>query len=292
MKANSISTGKFNSIFKHILEPLIVLALIMPSVVNAAANIMVTPSRVVFDESTRTAQVTLMNPGTETGEFRISFLRQNMNDKGEFVPVEADEKGMFSDPLIRYSPRQLTLPPGQSQVVRLMLRKPKDLETGEYRSHMLFQMLPKASKSSIKNTADADQKTITIEIIPAVGISIPVIVRHGKLESELKLDNARFIPATEVEPKPSISVDMHRSGNQSVYGDFRAIFTPSNGGAPVVIALANGIAVYSPNTLRHFSISLDIPSGVSLKEGYVRILFLESGKNEQTGLIAETRLQL
>ena len=269
-----------------------VLAIMMPSVVNAAANIMVTPSRVVFDERTRTAQVTLMNPGTETGEFRISFIRQNMTDKGEFVPVEADEKGMFSDQLIRYSPRQLTLPPGQSQVVRLMLRKPKDLENGEYRSHMLFQMLPKASKSAVGDVAGTDDKTISIEIFPTVGISIPVIVRHGKLSGELKLDNARIIPATEANPKASISVDMHRSGNQSVYGDFRETFTPNDGGESKVIALANGVAVYTPNILRQFAIPLTVPSGTSLREGNIRILFLESGKNEETGLIAETNLQL
>ena len=263
-----------------------------PSTAVAGANLLVTPTRVVFDESMRTAQVTLMNNGTETGDFRISIINQNMTEDGKFEAVKEGEEGLYADSMIRYSPRQITLPPNQSQVIRLMLRKPKDLAEGEYRSHILFQSIPKASKSSIESTMNSGSEGITVEIIPIVGISIPVIVRHGKLKSELKLENARFISATEANPKPSISVDMRRSGNQSVYGDFRVIFTPSNGDAPVVIAMANGVAVYTPNTLRQFAIPMNIPPGTSLKEGNARILFLESGKDEKTGLIAETYLQL
>ena len=263
-----------------------------PNVAIAGANLMVTPSRVVFEERTRTAQVTLLNTGNEAGSFRISFIRQQMTESGEFIKVEANEKGKYSDQMIRYSPRQVTLPAGQSQVIRLMLRKPRDLEAGEYRSHMLFQMIPKASKSSLDSAMNKNDDGITIEIIPIVGVSIPIIARHGKLESHLKLENARINPANQTNPKPSISVNMLRNGNQSIYGDFRAIFTANDGSAPIVIALVNGVAVYTPNNLRQFSIPLSVPLETPLKEGKVRILFLESGKDETTGLIAETNFAL
>lgn len=258
----------------------------------AGANLMITPSRVVFEDRTRSAQVTLMNTGNENGSFRISFIRQNMTDNGEFVEVKADEAGNYSDHMIRYSPRQITLPPGQSQVVRLMLRKPRDLAEGEYRSHMLFQTIPKASKSSIESALNSKQTGISIEITPIVGVSIPIIVRDGKLNSSLELSNAHLIPASDANPTPSIAVDMIRSGNQSVYGDFRAIYTPANSenNKPVVIALANGVAIYTPNTLRQFAIPLNIPAGFSLENGTVRVIFLESGLNEESGLIAETSL--
>lgn len=264
----------------------------MPSAAIAGANLMITPTRVVFDENMRTAQVTLINNGDEIGDFRISFINQNMTTDGKFETVAEGEPGQYADSMVRYSPRQITLPPGQSQVVRLMLRKPRELASGEYRSHMLFQTLPKSSKSSIENLTKKDDNTISVEIIPIVGISIPVIVRHGNLESTLKLENAQLIPVNEKNPVARISVDMRRDGNQSIYGDFRAIFTPDDGGAPVVIAMANGVAVYTPNTLRRFSIPLNVPSGTALNKGSVRLIFLESGKDENSGLIAETRLPL
>ena len=251
--------------------------------VIAGSNLLVTPTRVVFEERMRTAQVTLMNNGTDTGDFRISFINQNMTESGQFEVVKADEKGMYANSMVRYSPRQITLAPGQSQIVRLMLRKSRDLADGEYRSHLLFQSIPKASKTSIESAVNEKPQGITVEITPIVGISIPVIVRHGKLSSTVKLDNARIITGNEANPIPSISVDMLRSGNQSVYGDFRAIFTPNSGGEPKVFALVNGIAIYSNNTFRQFSIPLNIPSDTKLKEGKIQILFLESGKDKESG---------
>lgn len=261
--------------------------------IAAGANLMITPSRVVFDDKTRSAQVTLLNTGTEAGSFRITFIRQQMTDTGEFIKVKANEKGNFSDTMIKYSPRQIFLPAGQSQVVRLMLRKPRDLKNGEYRSHMLFQSLPKPSNNSVEKAAKAKKdKTIEIEITPIVGISIPIIVRHGKLEDSLTIDNAKLMPGTKANPRASISVDMHRKGNRSVYGDFRAIFIPNDGDTPEVIALANGVAVYTPNTLRHFSIPITAPFGTRFSDGTIRIIFLESGKDEDSGLIAETKLAI
>jgi len=264
----------------------------MSGMAVAGANLMVTPSRVVFEDRTRTAQVTLLNTGDETGTFRISFIRQQMTETGQFVEVEPGEEGFYADPMVRFSPRQISLPPGQPQIIRLMLRKPRDLAQGEYRSHMLFQSIPQGSKSSLESALRSDRQGISVEIIPIVGISIPIIVRHGKLEGSIRLENPRLTQASEENPTPHIELEMHRSGNRSIYGDFRAIFTPQGGGGPVTIGLVNGVAVYTPNTIRRFSIPLSIPQGTELKGGELRILYLESGKDEKNGLLAETEISL
>jgi hypothetical protein len=260
-------------------------------IANAGANLMITPTRIVFEDRMRTAQVTLMNNGTETGNYRISFINQNMTDDGKFEPVEEGAEGMFSDSLVRYSPRQITLPPGQSQVVRLMLRKPRDLKDGEYRSHMLFQALPKPGKSSLESTLNKKADKITVEIIPIVGISIPVIVRKGNINSEVTLSNAKYIAGDQTNPKARIAIDMNRTGESSIYGDFRIMHTPKNG-LPSVVGLSNGVAIYTPNTIRRYEIPLTGEPGVKITDGELRIVFLESGKNEENGLIAETTLSL
>ena len=274
---------------------LIVLTLLcfgsVQSTANAGANLMVTPTRVVFEERDRSAQITIMNIGTETGNFRISFIRQNMTETGKFELVENDEAGMYSDSMVRYSPRQVTLPAGQSQIIRLMLRKPRDIKDGEYRSHMLFQALPKPTTSSIDSAINTNQEGITVEILPIVGISIPVIVKQGQLSSEVSLSDIRYSAATEANPRASIGVDIHRSGNGSAYGDFRATFTPKEG-QPVVVGLTNGVAVYANNPMRHFEIPINAPPELKLANGELRVVFLESGMKEENGLIAETVLTL
>lgn len=261
------------------------------SIANAGANLMITPTRIVFEGRMRTAQVTLMNNGTETGNFRISFINQNMTDDGKFEPVDDGTEGMFTSSMVRYSPRQITLPPGQSQVVRLMLRKPRDLEDGEYRSHMLFQSLPKANKSSLESTLKKEKKGITVEIIPIVGISIPIIVRKGNISSEITLSDAKYVAGNNTNPGARIGIDIYRTGDSSVYGDFRVMYTPKNG-LPTVIGLSNGVAVYMPNTIRHYEIPLTAEPDMELTDGDLRVVFLESGKNEENGLIAEINLPL
>lgn len=76
---------------------LIVLTLLcfdpIQSAANAGSNLIVTPTRVVFKERDYTEQVTIMNTGTETGNFRISCILQDMTETGKFELVEANEIG-------------------------------------------------------------------------------------------------------------------------------------------------------------------------------------------------------
>ncbi|TNF91324.1 MAG: molecular chaperone [Gammaproteobacteria bacterium] len=273
-----------------------VVALILSSAVvasvQAATNLMVTPTRVVFEQRDRTAQVTLVNRGSETGDFRISFIRQDMTEAGNFEPVPEDEDGLFADKMVRFSPRQVRLPPGQSQVIRLMLRKPRDLADGEYRSHMLFQALPPPTSSSVENVAkNLPEDEIKIELIPIVGVSIPVIVRHGKLDSEITLSDARILSNAAAEGSPAIAVTINRDGNRSAYGDLRATFTPSDGD-PIVVAQANGVAVYANIDKRRFQMPLTIPEGFNLANGVFELAFIKPGSDPQTGTLAQTRFVL
>ena len=259
---------------------------------RAMGNLMVTPTRVMFEQRTRSAQVTLVNQGSETADFRISFIRQNMLENGDFVPLDEDAEGLFSDPMIRFSPRQVKLPPGQSQVVRLMLRKPRDLADGEYRSHMLFQALPPATSSSVEKIAgDQNQDGITIELIPIVGVSIPVIVRHGDLQSRVELSDARLLPPSGGDTVPRLAVNIERSGSSSAYGDIRATFTPE-GGQPLVVGQANSVAVYANLDRRRFQMPLNLPAGFSLANGVLDITFLAPGTEAATGTLASTRIVL
>ncbi len=258
----------------------------LPGNVSALGNLMVTPTRVVFDDRTRTAQVTVVNQGDEFGSFRISFIRQNMIENGSFTATPETEEGLYSDRLIRYSPRQISLPPGRSQVVRLMLRKPANLLDGEYRSHMLFQALPPPSMPVSSSKQTEKPNNIQIEILPILGVSIPVIVRHGKLTGEVSLSDAK-IAQIEGSDRRVIAVDITRRGNSSVYGDIRATFTPRKGN-PIVIAKAKGVAVYTNLEQRHFILPLSSPESVKLADGVVDLIFLKSGLDAETGTLART----
>jgi P pilus assembly chaperone PapD len=255
---------------------------------NAAGQLMVSPTRIVFEGNERTQKVNLINNGSETGRYRISFVRRKMTEDGKFVEVSENEPGMYSDDIVRYSPRQVTLQPGQSQTVRLMLRKKRDMQDGEYRSHMLFQSLPDPATSDINKLTDNNSTGLTVQLIPVVGITIPVIVRQGKLSSTVSLSEFELKQANTVKAENTLSFKINREGNSSAYGDFRVYFTP-RGGETVVLAQVNGVAVYTPLASRSVDIRLQTPSDLNLSNGELHITFLEPGKDEITGLLAESR---
>lgn len=263
------------------------LFLSMPS----SASLLITPSRVVFEDRTRSEQVTLSNKGNETTTYRISFIRQNMTEDGNFVPVNEGEEGMYSDGMVRYSPRQITLAPGQSQIVRLLLRKPRGLADGEYRSHMLLQALPAVTKSDISKAVETSGDGITVEITTIIGVSIPVIVRNGKLTSEVNLANARYVKSTSSDKKSLIVVNMNRAGAQSAYGDFRVTHIDDKG-SEYVAGILKGVAIYTPNLKRSVQILLNTPDGKPFTSGRFEITYSESGKDKSSGLIAVTELKI
>jgi len=258
---------------------------------NAAGQLMVSPTRIVFEGNERTKQVNLINNGSEAGRYRISFVRRKMDEDGRFEDVSENEPGMYSDEIVRFSPRQVTLQPGQSQTVRLMLRKKRDMPDGEYRSHMLFQSLPDPAETDISHLADDDSKGMTVQLIPVVGITIPVIVRQGKLSSTVSLSDFELKQANTVKAEQTLSFKIKREGNRSAYGDFRVYFTPRNG-EPVVVAQVNGVAVYTPLASRSVELRLQTPSGLNLSNGELHITYLEPGKDEVTGLLAESTLEV
>ena len=281
---------------QHTLATALLYLLILASVfltghVYAAGQLMVSPTRVVFEGSERTKQVNLINNGSETGRFRISFVRRKMTEDGKFEEIAENEPGMFSDEFVRFSPRQVTLQPGQSQTVRLMLRKKSDMPDGEYRSHMLFQSLPDPATSDISDLARDNTKGLSVQLIPVIGITIPVIIRQGQLESTVTLSDFQIKQANTVRSSSTLSLKINREGNRSAYGDFRVNFTPK-GGTAVTVGQINGVAIYTPLRSRTVEIRLQTPSGFSLSNGELHITYLEPGEDERTGLLAESRLAI
>lgn len=246
-----------------------------------AGELMVHPTRLVFDGNTRTAQVDVINSGTETMTYRISVIRRRMTDTGDFVTV--DQPGpneRFADEMIRYSPRQVVLPPGGAQAVRLQIRKPAALEDGEYRAHLLFQALPPAESHAAPaaTATSAGSKELEINLHAVYSVSIPVIVRHGTTAAEVAI---RDIAVRD----NALTFTLDRKGTRSVYGDLTVSLRGARG-AERVIARANGVAVYTPNATRR--VRLPLAPGV-LSAGELHVAFAE--RREQAGRVeAQSRI--
>lgn len=268
---------------------LFALLVLLPSS-HVLAQLMLYPTRIVFEGNQRSAQLELINNGTESATYRVSLVNRRMGETGGFSDVDEPLPGeQFAGDLLRYSPRQVTLAPGAGQTVRIMVRKPANLAAGEYRSHLLFAQQPDArGRSSVESRDSTADNEIGVRLTTLVGTSIPVIVRHGNTEASVSLTKLNL-----QRPSKQASIlafEIMRNGNQSVYGDLTVSFTPK-GGKEQVIGRANGVAVYTPNPLRRAGISLVPKDGLRLTNGTLRLTYREQAE-DGGALLAEAVLQL
>jgi P pilus assembly chaperone PapD len=213
---------------------------------QAAGDLLVAPTRVILD-GRRGTELVLNNVGSEPATYRISLELRRMTADGRLVDVEAPteaEKAALE--MIAYAPRRVTLQPNQPQAIRVGLRPPEGLAVGEYRVHMLFRAIPDAK--SITAVA-APTKGIAFSLTPIYGVTIPVIVRNGKLEAKAAISNAKIVMD---KGRQAVSFDVSRTGTRSLFGDVRVI--KAGVGDPVV--MARGIAVYPELTQRNVTLQV------------------------------------
>lgn len=250
----------------------------------------ITPRRVVFEGRSRTAEVTLFNRGDSTAVYRLSFVQARMKDNGDLETITVlGLEDRPADPFIRYAPRQVVLEPKAPQTVRLFLRKPSDLEPGEYRSHLLFRSIPPEAGTDIEDAIKArDDGAVIPRLVPIPALVIPVIFRHGELAVRLSLANAAFDPGnlpapTSADPQrpegrpvpgatpPRLSFDLHREGERSVYFDASVQFSSDLDGSVTPVGTVRGLAVYSPNQKIRLRLPLRPPPGLTLSQGTLHI---------------------
>jgi hypothetical protein len=143
---------------------------------------------------------------------------------------------------------------------------------GEYRSHFYFRSVPKV-KPLGEEEASMDTTTISIRLIPIFGITIPAIIRSGETNAGVTLSDLSFELVNDTLPK--ISMVFNRTGNISVYGDISVDYI-STQGKITRVGIANGVAVYTPNTKRRFQFNLNNVVGVNFKTGTLRVIYSAS----------------
>lgn len=237
---------------------------------NGQGDLLITPRRIVFEGNNQRQEITLANTGQDTATYAISFVQYHMTDDGSFEVIAEPRPGqMFADQYLRFFPRSVTLPPNESQVIRMQLRRMPGMEEGEYRSHIYFRSVPRESPLG-GEVSSPDTASIGIRLTPVFGITIPVIIRVGNVSAKVMLSEVQLQKFPD--NSPLLQLSFLRSGNQSVYGDLTIDYELS-GGERINVGSVRGIAVYTPNTLRRFSMRLSAPEGVDYNQGKLRVRF-------------------
>ncbi|RCW60855.1 molecular chaperone [Halanaerobium sp. ST460_2HS_T2] len=253
---------------------LIFLIILLSLTLEVEANVTVNPTRLILENGQRSATIKLINPDQETATYRISLINLEMKQTGDIEELAiADNReerieSHFARDLIRYSPRQVVLPPRQAQVVRIQLMIPFDLNSGEYRAHMLFQEIPDQGE---QGNGDNAETGINIALKTVYGVSIPIIIRHGETGAELEITDLEL--SNNLETKiPELALTIIRTGNQSEYGDIEVSYFDDSGEKKLVGAI-RGTAIYTDIEKRKYKISLKNTDSLNLDKGVLEVIY-------------------
>jgi len=252
----------------------------LQNALHAQGNLMIFPPRVVFKGNTHSEVLGVTNIGADSAVYVLSFLQYRMKEDGSLEEISAPEPGQqFADAYVRFFPRQVMLGPKETQSVRMQVRKPANLPAGEYRSHLYFRAVPRSTEQGIIRGATADS-SVSFELIPIFGMTIPVIIRHGELEASVSIGEV-YIAHDSTGSPTSINVHCTRKGEASVYVNVIATYYPPTG-KPAVVASLNGVAIYTPNPARLFSLALTQQEKPSLQSGRLFVEIIDaSDTNKQ-----------
>jgi hypothetical protein len=255
---------------------------------KAQGDLLLYPKRIVFEGTKRSQTLNLANSGKDTGRYLVSVVQVKMKEDGGFETITQPEPGQrFADKNFRFFPRNVVLAPGEAQSIKIQLVNTNELEPGEYRSHIYFRA--EADKKPLgekENTTDTG--AISVKVVAVFGISIPVIIRVGESTTLVTLTNASL--QWSKDSLPSLKVDFNRSGNMSVYGDI-AVDHISPEGKITRIGVAKGMALYTPNMVRHFNLLLDNKTDVDYHKGKLHIVYTTQ-PDAKSIKMAETELLL
>ena len=186
----------------------------------AQAQLFVHPTLVMFSATHRNDVVHVVNQGDATGVFELEWRDSAMTPDGGLAAAGSDAPWSLQ-PLARFSPRRVTLRPGETQLVRIALRPTRDVAEGEYYSHLRVVTMEDNLEAAVSagNTGDA---AITVKARTA--IAIPVVWRNSDALPQATIESASLDPDRNV-----LVVELRRLGKLSTRGYLHVVTTEGNG---------------------------------------------------------------
>ena len=239
--------------------------------VTVGANLNISPKRLTFDRSGKSATVYIFNQGQTPATFDISLVDRVMTPAGQITPLaEAANKPELKDvttrlksaqPMLLATPRRVTLAPGKGQTIRVRVNPGAEAQgPGEYRTHLTVTTIPPRDIGlTADEAADPGSGELKFIVHSVFGISVPVIVRLGDTDVRAGIENAKItyadISPDGVAPAKRtavLSFDLARLGPNTLFGNLQV--TGARDKEP--IGIARGVGVYTEIDRRAVQIPL------------------------------------
>lgn len=207
---------------------------------QAFSNLLIHPTRVNLTPDLRTFVITVGNTANVTATYELSWAEKRALPQGGYEALDGKENEAVNSvsEMVRFSPRRVTLKPGERQTIKLLLRRARGLSDGEFRSHLRFKAVPNNSEAS--NVAS---QSTSMKVSVVLNFAIPVALQVGDYDATIAIDSAT-IAINKDGGSGVVTTGLTREGLHSTWGDAEAYWTPK-GGKEVLLAKSGGVNVWA-----------------------------------------------
>ena len=268
---------------KHRLVKSFLAAVILCLSSSTFAEMMISPTRVLLDQDSRSATMTLRNNSQGPRTYRLSWEDKRATESGGYTEISDDAEWPSAKSLIRFSPRQITVGPGENQTVRFSFRPPADLASGEYRSHLLLEVIPDISEPTSTIRQPGPSENVGVQIFMQMSFSIPAIARYNIATPQVSIQSVKAVPV-EKGKRLGLELTLAHAGDASSFGNVTVEMQRDTGSPVEEIGRYRDLSVYPELDKRKIVIPLrdkSIPKGAVVRVAY------EGAKESQGTLWAE-----
>lgn len=250
-----------------------------PAPTPAPGDLMVMPFRVVLEGRAHSSEVMLRNQGSVPGLYRILVKEMRMTPTGELEERDKAAGEITAADLVRFSPHQVQLGPGETQTIRIQTRIPEGLPDGEYRSHLVFEGVPPVEVPQPPGVEAPH--TLSVVLRPIYGVSIPLIIRHGDAQGQISLADLKFQVLDKAGDSPELDLNLVRTGNRSLQGDLEAtVASGTTLRSGTVVGRLRGVAIYTSISTRAVKLPLN-GAAADYQAGRLKVTFTPKDFNAQ-----------
>lgn len=238
-KAPNLNADAFKRLGRNCFASLCVAVFLVVGFAQEANAVRVSMQRVIFTGKKKSEVITIINNTGKKQTYRLGWKKLRMDEKKSLSSIKEGEPSddiLWAEKMVRYAPRRITVPPGDSQQVRLLLRPPADVQKAEYRAHLWI--ISEGDPPTFVAKPDSSKQEVRLAVQPA--ITLPVFVRYGDLDATASISDVK---TENIQGGLKIAFALNREGNRSIYGDFD--FMCADGAQEIMLRQVRGVAVYT-----------------------------------------------
>tara|TARA_R110002124_G_scaffold89216_2_gene228289 strand:+ start:372 stop:1223 length:852 start_codon:yes stop_codon:yes gene_type:complete len=246
----------------------------------------ISPHRVDIAPDGRIQELNVANKSDVPRRYDLQIINQVMTESG--VTERRDTFEYSAEKMLKFTPKRFTLEPGERQVIRVMVRRPKDLADGDYHSHLLFREVPLRNQERDGSGSDGKQKA-SFEIQALYGVAVPIVIQHGTVNSSMDIVSAAL--AKNEQGNAGLGITFSRSGNGEAAAHLSVVHRLP-GKEDVPVTTEQWVRIYREVDQIQKFVRLTSPEGHNLSGGQLILTLVKDPRSPEAQVIATTELSL